>query len=184
MEQAEILWRESGFGSEPTTSDLRDVCLGRLWGLPGAGQLLHACISDPHTDPCMRPCMNLIQSDLLTETAEFSHCMHAACSRVSEAMKQPPAGTHSCAHVCGGGRLAASASAWRPGCSWLPRSEGLGRRRQGQPRHQRHRQPLKRCFKGRVAVCLAWGSLIPSCRCAAGQNGRVARQNMGHATAE
>jgi hypothetical protein len=30
-----------------------------------------------------------------TEKAEFSHCMHAACSRVSESVKQPPAGTHS-----------------------------------------------------------------------------------------
>jgi hypothetical protein len=61
-----------------------------------AGQLLHACINDPHTDPCMSRHAILIQSDLLTETAEFSHCMHAACSMVSESAKQPPAGPHSC----------------------------------------------------------------------------------------
>jgi hypothetical protein len=41
-------------------------------------QPLHACISDPHTDPCMSRHAILIQSDLLTETVEFSHCMHAA----------------------------------------------------------------------------------------------------------
>eukprot|EP01047_Picozoa_sp_COSAG01_P105556 COSAG01_NODE_34761_length_542_cov_1.869074_2_plen_68_part_01 len=36
---------------------------------PGRGQPLHACISDPHTDPCMSRHAILIQSDLLTETA-------------------------------------------------------------------------------------------------------------------
>ena len=71
------------------------ICTYKIQTTP-YGQPLHACIRDPDTDPCMRPCMNLIQSDLLTETAEFSHCMHAACSRVSESAKQPPAGTHSC----------------------------------------------------------------------------------------
>jgi hypothetical protein len=48
----------------------------------------------------------VIQSDL-TETAEFSHCMHAACSRVSESAKQPPAGTHSSSRTSSQARPAA-----------------------------------------------------------------------------
>jgi hypothetical protein len=72
-----LLGRLAGPDWPSCRAGLKDAS-GRLWGLPGAGQPLHACISDPHTDPCMGQAVrSVIQSDL-TETAEFSDCM-ACC---------------------------------------------------------------------------------------------------------